>query len=33
VYVKTPRGWRIVLHHVSVAPGSAQPDMKAQILH
>jgi len=33
VYVKTPRGWRIVLHHVSLAPGSAQPDMKAQILH
>ena len=33
VYVKTPRGWRIVLHHVSVAPGSAQSDMKAQILH
>jgi ketosteroid isomerase-like protein len=21
VYVKTPQGWRIVLHHVSVAPG------------
>ncbi len=21
VYIKTPRGWRIVLHHVSVAPG------------
>ena len=33
VYVKTPRGWRIVLHHVSVAPGSAHPDLKAQILH
>ena len=21
VYMKTPRGWRMVLHHVSVAPG------------
>jgi ketosteroid isomerase-like protein len=21
VYAKTPRGWRIVLHHVSIAPG------------
>jgi ketosteroid isomerase-like protein len=33
VYVKTPRGWRIVLHHVSVAPGNAAADLKAQILH
>ncbi|WP_395824483.1 YybH family protein [Collimonas sp.] len=23
VYMKTPRGWRIVLHHASVAPGAA----------
>lgn len=23
VYVKTPLGWRIVVHHVSVAPGPA----------
>jgi ketosteroid isomerase-like protein len=23
VYMKTPQGWRIVLHHVSVAPGPA----------
>jgi ketosteroid isomerase-like protein len=23
VYLKTPQGWRIVLHHVSVAPGPA----------
>ena len=22
VYIKTPQGWRIVLHHVSVAPGA-----------
>ena len=33
VYVKTPRGWRIVLHHVSVAPGSVPVDTRAQILH
>ena len=25
VYMKTPQGWRMVLHHVSVAPGPA-PD-------
>ncbi|PHV04209.1 DUF4440 domain-containing protein [Janthinobacterium sp. BJB412] len=33
VYVKTPRGWRIVLHHVSVGPGPVPPDSPAQILH
>ena len=33
VYVKTPRGWRIVLHHVSVAPGQVPSDAAAQILH
>ena len=34
VYVKTPRGWRIVLHHVSVAPGLAPSETAAtQILH
>jgi ketosteroid isomerase-like protein len=33
VYVKTPKGWRIVLHHVSVAPGPAPVDPRAQILH
>jgi ketosteroid isomerase-like protein len=33
VYVKTPKGWRIVLHHVSVAPGAAPVDPRAQILH
>jgi ketosteroid isomerase-like protein len=27
VYIKTPQGWRIVLHHVSVAPG-AVPALK-----
>jgi len=33
VYVKTPKGWRIVLHHVSVAPGAVPVDPRAQILH
>jgi ketosteroid isomerase-like protein len=33
VYVKTPRGWRIVLHHVSVAPGPVPADTRAPILH
>ena len=33
VYVKTPRGWRIVLHHVSVAPGPVPADTATQVLH
>ena len=33
VYVKTVRGWRIVLHHVSVAPGPVPQDTRAPILH
>jgi ketosteroid isomerase-like protein len=33
VYIKTPRGWRITLHHVSVAPGKVPPDTRTQILH
>lgn len=33
VYAKTPRGWRIVLHHVSIAPGPATVDTSTQILH
>lgn len=33
VYIKTPRGWRIVLHHVSVAPGGVPADERPQILH
>ena len=33
VYSKTPRGWRIVLHHVSIAPGPVPTDVHAQILH
>ena len=23
IYMKTPQGWRIVLHHASIAPGNA----------
>ena len=34
VYVKTPRGWRLVLHHVSIAPGLAAPDAaRTSVLH
>jgi ketosteroid isomerase-like protein len=33
VYAKTPKGWRIVLHHVSIAPGPAPLDTHSQILH
>ena len=33
VYVKTPKGWRIVLHHASVAAGPAPADPLATILH
>ncbi|HEX5344056.1 MAG TPA: nuclear transport factor 2 family protein [Duganella sp.] len=33
VYAKTPRGWRLVLHHVSIAPGPAPVDTGTQILH
>ena len=34
VYIKTPRGWRIVLHHASIAPGGAPTDnLGTQILH
>jgi ketosteroid isomerase-like protein len=34
VYIKTPRGWRIVLHHVSVAPGQAAADSaRTSVLH
>ncbi|QRX83741.1 nuclear transport factor 2 family protein [Glaciimonas sp. PAMC28666] len=33
-YMKTPRGWRIVLHHASIAPGQAPEDiMAANLLH
>lgn len=30
VYMKTPHGWRMVLHHVSVAPGPAPRGQNAQ---
>ncbi|MES2118595.1 MAG: nuclear transport factor 2 family protein [Pseudomonadota bacterium] len=33
VYVKTPRGWRIVLHHASVAPGAVPAEVPGQVLH
>lgn len=33
VYMKTPKGWRIVLHHVSVAPGAVPAEPPSQILH
>ncbi|MCH8622260.1 nuclear transport factor 2 family protein [Undibacterium sp. TS12] len=34
VYVKTPHGWRITMHHTSVASGKAPLDMfKASVLH
>jgi len=34
VYVKTPLGWRIVVHHASVAPGKAAPEIAAgSVLH
>lgn len=35
VYLKTPRGWRMVLHHVSVAPGPvpSAPHSTSSSLH
>ncbi|HEX2605269.1 MAG TPA: nuclear transport factor 2 family protein [Oxalicibacterium sp.] len=34
VYVKTPLGWRIVVHHASVAPGKAEPELATgNVLH
>jgi len=34
VYIKTPQGWRIVMHHVSVAPGPVPATAHASaILH
>jgi ketosteroid isomerase-like protein len=33
VYVKTPVGWRIVVHHVSVAAGPVPADTRAHLLH
>ena len=34
VYLKTPKGWRIVLHHASVAPGRAPNELfRTSMLH
>ncbi|MFC5474626.1 YybH family protein [Paraherbaspirillum soli] len=34
VYLKTPRGWCLVLHHASVAPGAAPDEpMSTAMLH
>ena len=33
VYMKTPRGWRMVLHHVSVAPGPVPTSAHGASLH
>lgn len=34
VYVKTPQGWRIVVHHASVAPGRHETErVSSTILH
>jgi ketosteroid isomerase-like protein len=33
VYLKTPKGWRIAVHHVSVAPGPVPTDAPSQVLH
>ncbi|HSY28537.1 MAG TPA: nuclear transport factor 2 family protein [Burkholderiaceae bacterium] len=34
IYLKTPQGWRIVVHHASVAPGSISSEQTASsMLH
>jgi len=34
VYIKTPRGWRIISHHASVAPGAAPSELfRVSMLH
>jgi ketosteroid isomerase-like protein len=33
VYMKTPKGWRITVHHVSVAPGVVPAEPASQVLH
>jgi ketosteroid isomerase-like protein len=34
VYAKTPLGWRIVVHHASVAPGKVEPEAASNnVLH
>lgn len=32
VYMKTPLGWRLAIHHASVVPGQAPSDMPAAAL-
>lgn len=32
VYMKTPRGWRLVTHHASVVPGEAPPNVSVSAL-
>lgn len=32
-YAKTPKGWRMVSRHVSVAPGPVPTDNRSQVLH
>jgi ketosteroid isomerase-like protein len=34
VYLKTPLGWRVVVHHASIAPGKVEPEMATRnVLH
>ncbi|TWI66125.1 ketosteroid isomerase-like protein [Pseudoduganella lurida] len=33
VYMKTPKGWRMMAHHVSVAPGPVPTEGPAKMLH
>jgi len=35
VYIKTPLGWRIVLHHASIAPGKPRAELahSSNVLH
>ena len=33
IYLKTPLGWRITLHHASIAPGKAAPEPASGMLH
>jgi ketosteroid isomerase-like protein len=33
VYLKTPKGWRIAVHHVSTAPGPVPAEGPSQVLH
>jgi hypothetical protein len=33
VYLNTPKGWRMLAHHASVAPGKAPPEPLPSLLH